>query len=79
LDIATALRKYVNRFGKNSRGPAEDERDMLKIAHYACVAYMKMQELKKPEPKEKVLDISVQKSFPAEELKAVGIAPELRT
>lgn len=41
-DIATAIRKYANRMGKNARGHVEDVRDMLKIAHFACTAYHKL-------------------------------------
>ena len=41
-DCILAIKKYANRAGKNSRGVEEDIRDMLKIAHYACVAYSKM-------------------------------------
>lgn len=42
-DCLTAIKKYANRSGKNSRGPEEDLRDMMKIAHYACVAWCKKQ------------------------------------
>jgi hypothetical protein len=38
----TAIAKYVNRFGKNMRGPTEQVRDMLKIAHYAQIAHYLM-------------------------------------
>jgi hypothetical protein len=41
-DIRTCLRRYVNRIGTNSRGPAEALRDCLKIAHYACVLHGKL-------------------------------------
>lgn len=43
-DIDLQLRKYVTRQcnGGGSRGQAEDMRDYLKIAHYACMAYMIM-------------------------------------
>lgn len=44
-DCMLAIKKYANRAGKNSRGPDEDLRDLLKIAHYACVAWHKRQEL----------------------------------
>ncbi|MEN6375349.1 MAG: hypothetical protein ABFD75_11305 [Smithella sp.] len=44
-DCMLAIKKYANRAGKNSRGPAEDLRDLLKIAHYACVAWSKRQGL----------------------------------
>jgi hypothetical protein len=37
-----SMQRYLNRFNKGIRGKAEDLRDMLKIAHYACVAYNKM-------------------------------------
>lgn len=41
-DCLTAIKKYTNRSGKNSRGQEEDLRDPLKMAHYACVLYFKM-------------------------------------
>jgi hypothetical protein len=44
-DCILAIKKYINRAGKNSRGPEEDLRDLLKIAHYACVAWHKRQGL----------------------------------
>lgn len=34
-----AIDKYVKRFGKNARGPQEQLRDIIKIAHYAQMAY----------------------------------------
>lgn len=45
-DCITQIKKYVNRSGTALRGKEEAERDLLKIAHYACVAYNKMQEVK---------------------------------
>lgn len=35
------IRKYASRYGNGQRGPVEEDRDLLKIAHYACIAYMK--------------------------------------
>lgn len=49
--IMLAIRKRTHRAGKNSRGPAEDLRDCLKIAHEACVAYFKMKDITKDERK----------------------------
>jgi N-glycosylase/DNA lyase len=43
-DCITQIKKYVNRSSFNARGPEETLRDMLKIAHYACVAYNKKSE-----------------------------------
>lgn len=37
-----AIQRYINRFGKNARGNTEALRDMLKIAHYAQLAYDKL-------------------------------------
>ena len=34
--------KYEKRFGKNQR-EGQDKLDILKIAHYACLAYMKLE------------------------------------
>ncbi|MEN6358483.1 MAG: hypothetical protein ABFD59_00255 [Smithella sp.] len=42
-DCMLAIKKYANRAGKNSRGRIEDIRDLLKIAHYSCVAWHKRQ------------------------------------
>ncbi len=41
-DCMKAIKKYANRVGTNARGEAETLRDMLKVAHYACVAYFKI-------------------------------------
>lgn len=41
-DVMQAIRKRTHRHGKNSRGPDEDLRDCLKIAHEACIAYFKI-------------------------------------
>lgn len=38
-----AIIKYVKRFGKNFR-PGQDKPDILKIAHYACFIYNKLEE-----------------------------------
>ncbi|MFA5378311.1 MAG: hypothetical protein WC455_21335 [Dehalococcoidia bacterium] len=47
-DCMLAIRKYANRAGKNSRGAVEAERDLVKIAHYACVALSKLRKEAKP-------------------------------
>lgn len=36
------IRKYAARFGTNSRGSVEDLTDLLKIAHYASVTWLKL-------------------------------------
>jgi hypothetical protein len=36
------VEKYVRRFKNPARGEEERLRDMLKIAHYACMAYSKL-------------------------------------
>lgn len=41
-DIKTTIKRYANRIGTNARGPEDQELDMLKIAHYASVAYLKL-------------------------------------
>ena len=46
-DLATTLKRYSNRMGKNARGIEEDKRDMLKIAHYASCAWHKMNDTEK--------------------------------
>ncbi len=35
------IKKYIARFGKNQRA-GQDQLDLLKIAHYACIAYSKI-------------------------------------
>ena len=37
-----AIQKYTKRFETSARGPYEVVRDMLKIAHFACLAYFKL-------------------------------------
>lgn len=39
-DCIVAIKKYANRHGTNAR-EGQDELDLLKIAHYACLAYFK--------------------------------------
>lgn len=46
-DLTTTIKRYANRMGKNARGVEEDKRDMLKIAHYASVAWHKMNDTEK--------------------------------
>lgn len=41
-DCVRQIGKYVARFSNNSRGEKERELDMIKVAHYACVVYMKL-------------------------------------
>ncbi len=41
-ECVTSMQRYMNRFGKNLRGPKEALRDMLKVAHYAQLAYDKL-------------------------------------
>ena len=36
------IKKYAARFSSNARGEVERKRDMLKIAHYACMAWRKL-------------------------------------
>jgi hypothetical protein len=36
------IARYTQRHGRNIRGKESDLQDKKKIAHYACVAYMKM-------------------------------------
>jgi len=46
-DIATTIKRYANRMGKNARGEQDQLLDMLKIAHYASVAWHKMNDTEK--------------------------------
>ena len=41
-DCINQVEKYVRRFKNPARGEEERLRDMLKIAHYACMAYSKL-------------------------------------
>ena len=40
-DCVKQIEKYQKRFGKNSR-PGQEKLDLLKIAHYACLAASKL-------------------------------------
>lgn len=40
-DCIKQVKKYAQRFGNNQRS-GQDLLDMLKVAHYACLAYSKM-------------------------------------
>jgi hypothetical protein len=40
-DCVTAIAKYCSRFGCNSRD-GQEKLDLMKMAHYACVAHSKM-------------------------------------
>jgi len=39
-----SIKRYCNRFNSNARGKEEVLRDMLKVAHYACITYFKVKE-----------------------------------
>lgn len=41
-DIKHDMTRYINRMGSNARGATEALRDMLKLAHYACIAHAKL-------------------------------------
>ncbi len=41
-DIVTQIERYLNRVGRNARGPEEGLKDMLKVAHYACALHAKL-------------------------------------
>lgn len=43
-DIKHDVQRYLNRIGRNARGIDESLRDMVKMAHYACIAYNKIKE-----------------------------------
>ena len=40
-DFITQLKKYLNRYGRNSR-PGQQELDLIKIAHYAGMLHSKI-------------------------------------
>lgn len=40
-DIICNMQRYINRIKTNVRGEAESSRDLLKIAHYACILWCK--------------------------------------
>ena len=42
-DFITQMKKYLNRYGKNSR-EGQERLDLLKIAHYAGMLYTKLAE-----------------------------------
>jgi hypothetical protein len=41
-EVMVDLKKYLARLGRNQRGEVEQLRDLLKIAHVACVVEAKM-------------------------------------
>ncbi|MFA5037781.1 MAG: hypothetical protein WC479_11475 [Candidatus Izemoplasmatales bacterium] len=41
--VNRAIRRYVERYSVNRRGRIEQLRDLLKIAHYAAIAFAKLQ------------------------------------
>ena len=45
-DFVTAMKKYLNRYGKNSR-EGQQQLDLMKIAHYACMLHTKLSEEEK--------------------------------
>ena len=49
-ETLTNISRYVKRFGQNSR-PYQDLLDMVKMAHYACLAHDKMEREQKTIPK----------------------------
>ncbi len=44
-DCVVQIRRYAARFGNGQRGKSEELRDLLKIAHYASLAYSKRTEV----------------------------------
>jgi hypothetical protein len=43
-DCIQNIKRYINRFGSNSRGAAETLRDIIKVCHYVQLAYDKFRE-----------------------------------
>ena len=43
-DIKHNMTRYINRLGSNMRGRDDQLMDMLKMAHYACMAHTKLKE-----------------------------------
>jgi len=41
-EMMNDIGRYVARFGNSRRGPMEQHRDLLKIAHYAAIVYGKL-------------------------------------
>jgi hypothetical protein len=48
-----AIQKYTRRFSSGQRGQGDTLRDMLKIAHFACITYNKLGGKEVPLPVEK--------------------------
>lgn len=42
-DFITQMKRYLNRYGKNAR-EGQQQLDLLKIAHYACMLHTKLSE-----------------------------------
>lgn len=52
-----AIKRYCDRFGSSARGNVEQERDILKIAHYAQLAYTQYIKKKNNKPVEGLYNI----------------------
>lgn len=46
-DIKWQIRRYVSRMDTGARGDVESMRDLLKLAHYACLLYNKREPSRK--------------------------------
>jgi hypothetical protein len=45
-EIMNDMKRRCARFGNNARGPEEEKRDMVKLAHEACIIWHKLNEVK---------------------------------
>ena len=52
-DLMEAIYKYYSRYRTNQR-PGQEQLDLMKIAHYACMAYWKYEEEPQQEPQQEI-------------------------
>ena len=70
------IRKYYKRKDSNQR-KGENKRDLLKIAHYACVSYFKLLEIKEEEKEDLISLTKNQKEFIIETVRDILVREEI--
>lgn len=60
-DLMEAIYKYYSRYKSNQR-PGQEQLDLMKIAHYACMAYWKYEE----EPQQELQETTLFSGYPHE-------------
>lgn len=55
-EILHNMTRYINRAKTNARGPVEADRDILKMAHYACILRLRIKQIETEKLAEKVVE-----------------------